>query len=98
MSPTAIGIAAFTIGCRRIASASAAATFPGEASRWKIAFSTSWSLDPRAPKTASNPAEVWVKAAWDSTLTRQTVINSPAARAMPPAVISVESACWRSER
>src|SRR5258707_720876 len=71
---------------------------PGDASRWKMALSTSCSLEPRAPSTASKPELVAANTACDCVFTTHTVSSSPAASAMLPAVTSVESACCRSER
>ena len=86
------------IGLRRSASKSAAEMLPGEDSRWKMELSTSWSLEPRAPSTASKPELVCANTAWDCVFTTHTVSRRPLASAMLPAVTSVESACWRRER
>ena len=53
-----------------------------------MALSTSCSLDPRAPSTASKPAFAAVNAACDWVFTIQTVSRSPQARAMLAAVTS----------
>ena len=63
-----------------------------------MALSTSCSLEPRAPSTASKPEFVAANTADDCVLTTQTVSSRPLARAMLPAVTTVESRCWRSER
>src|SRR5271154_189648 len=67
--------------------------FPGEDSKLKIAFRTNCNLEPRAPSTASKPAFTFVKVASDCSLTDQTDIRRPPARATESAVTMVESAC-----
>jgi len=61
-------------------------------------FSTNCSFEPRAPSTASNAVDVETNAACDCVFTIHTVMSRPQASAMLPAVMSVESACCRSER
>ena len=58
-----------------------------------MALSTSWSLDPRAPSTASNPVVVCVNAVCDCVFTIHTHISNPHASAMPAAVTKVDNAC-----
>ena len=43
-----------------------------------MAFSTSWSFEPRAPSTASKPVFTWVNVLWDWSFTTQTDISRPA--------------------
>ena len=58
-----------------------------------MAFRTSWSLEPRAPSTASNAVVVWRNdfCAWAFTI--QTVMRRPPASARLAAVMIVEKAC-----
>src|SRR5271155_2296983 len=71
------------------------ARFPGEDSKLKMAFNTSCNFEPRAPSTASKPAFTPVNVASDCSLTDQTDIRRPPAKATESAVIIVESACCR---